>query len=122
MFDLRACPAFRIYVDQTACGSTQSRDQIESFNRLALTAEKHAISDVPLATTVDFLDDICTATQCSTQRAGRWLYRDGGHLTVAAAMSLSPRFDELIRIHADVRFPTSPATGNAFGQRQEVVP
>jgi peptidoglycan/LPS O-acetylase OafA/YrhL len=98
-FDLRTCPAFRIYLDETACGRSQSRTEAES-TRYSRGPEVRAIAGLPLAAGVDFIDYLCTPDACSAQRDGQWIYRDESHLSVGGALGLTPRFEQLVRSHA----------------------
>jgi hypothetical protein len=98
-FDLRTCPAFRIYLDEAACGKSESRAHAESI-RYSRGPEARAIAGNPLATGIDFIDDLCTPDVCTTERDGRWLYRDGAHLSVGGATILTPRFSGLVRSYA----------------------
>lgn len=38
---------------------------------------------------------------CTTNNGNTWLYRDSAHLSVEGAITLTDRFNELIRVHAE---------------------
>jgi hypothetical protein len=96
-FDLRNCPSLWLDRALEACGARLSRSRVEAQQKLARDSENAAIASHPLATAVDFRDDLCNATSCSTNSRSEWLYRDGAHLSIAGAMTLSGRFGDLIQ-------------------------
>jgi hypothetical protein len=65
-------------------------------------SEDAAVAGVGEAETVGFIPQVCTATECSTDRSGEWLYTDGDHLSADGARRLTRHFtrvlhDELAR-------------------------
>jgi peptidoglycan/LPS O-acetylase OafA/YrhL len=94
--DVGLCPAFRLYTDADACGVTKSRIQIDAGHVLAAAAEERAVAASPRVRSVDFTADLCSATTCSTNRGGLWLYRDSNHLSIGGALSLTDHFARLI--------------------------
>jgi peptidoglycan/LPS O-acetylase OafA/YrhL len=95
-FNLRTCPAYLVYTDHFACGQTASRASVEAFQQFADTAEIQALAGLPLAAGVDFTNEICSPSECSTNRGDLWLYRDGAHLSVPGSLLLEPHFATLI--------------------------
>ncbi|WP_310469189.1 acyltransferase family protein [Sphingomonas sp.] len=101
-FDLRACPAFRIYSDLASCGVTITKQESLEYNRPARQAEERALRGMPRARGADFTDVLCAREYCSTYRDGQFLYRDGWHLNVGGAMRLAPEFEKHIRSMARI--------------------
>ena len=95
-FDVRTCPSFRLARGLHACGTSLTRQQVESQQRLARRAEAAAIATASRAVGVDFTNRICTETDCATHRASKLLYRDSHHLSVDAAKSLIGEFATLL--------------------------
>jgi hypothetical protein len=95
-FDLRLCPVFRLYRDPGTCGRSITRAEVAGQQRLAASAESAAVAGARRATAIDLTDDLCTPTDCSTYRSGQWIYRDGAHITVGAALKLTGRFTKAI--------------------------
>jgi hypothetical protein len=92
------CPAVRIYTH--SCGEASiDRAKIERQQQAARDAENQAVAGVPSAASVDFTDDLCSPEACTTDRDGLWLYRDGDHLSVDGALTLTDRFREVIAAH-----------------------
>jgi hypothetical protein len=94
------CPFVRITAHD--CGASIDRVQVERQQRLARTAEQEAVARVPAgaASAADFTDALCSVTSCTTSRHGVWMYRDGAHLSVDGALTLTGRFRQLISAHA----------------------
>ncbi|MDQ3296403.1 MAG: acyltransferase [Myxococcota bacterium] len=96
---LVTCPYLRIRSDVRSCGSSASRSEIERQQQATRDAERQAVAGLAGASTVDFTEELCTATECTALRGDRWLYRDSGHLSVAGARSLTPSFTRLLGEH-----------------------
>jgi len=94
-FDLRSCPSVDLWWNATGCGRVRSRSAVDAQLRVARSAEAVAVRDLRGARQVTFIDDLCSSTSCSTSRGSLWLYRDGSHLSVAGAMTLTPQFERL---------------------------
>jgi hypothetical protein len=114
-FDLRSCPNVLLHRPD-ACGVSLSRSGVEAQQRLARTAEDTAVDGVPLASAVDFTDDLCRADACRSFRGAQMLYRDGRHLSVTGALTLTDRFGDVIRgaVRAVERPVDLPRTGAAL--------
>ncbi len=95
-WDSRNCADALVYFAPGRCGVDQSRAQVANFRRDSLAADRRAVRAVPGAIAVDFLDDLCD-TRCSTNQGDRWLYRDGRHLSVVGARTLTDRFEAILR-------------------------
>jgi peptidoglycan/LPS O-acetylase OafA/YrhL len=90
------CPAIRIF--SHSCGDTTvERAVVERQQQLARDAENRAVAGQDGATTIDFTEDLCSAESCASKRDGVALYRDGTHLSVDGALTLTDRFRQLIR-------------------------
>ena len=90
------CPPVRMFGDEAACAVSSPRADIEDQQRATREAELAAVGAASSSRTVDFTDDLCVDEQCVTFANGNWLYRDGAHLTVEHAKTLTDRFAELI--------------------------
>ena len=95
----RDCAAIRAYLDPASCGTAEPRAVAETFRRRSVQAEERAVRGLPLASTVDFADRICTPSVCRTNRRDRWLYKDGLHLSFSGALGLVDDFAHLIATH-----------------------
>ena len=98
-WDPRTCANALVYLSPRSCGADQTRAEVAAFRARSLAADDAALRDVPGTTGVDFLDDLC-ARVCSTNRGNFWIYRDGRHLSVAGARTLTSRFREIIDANA----------------------
>ncbi len=96
-FDLRTCPGYRMDRNPASCGVTLPRAEVDAFAAPTRAAETAAVAAHPGATAVDFTGALCAATTCSTNRGAFWVYRDGGHLSVGGAETLTGRFAAIIR-------------------------
>lgn len=97
--DLRMCPSILRSLHACAARSL-SREDVESRQQLARTAEDGAIATVPNAVGIDFIDRLCTDSHCATERDGGFLYRDGRHLSVSGAMTLVTDFADVMHHRA----------------------
>jgi len=95
-FSLQACPAYRMYLDAAACGKSLTRQQVAVQQRDALASESRAVAAAG-AVGVDFTTELCDPERCPTKRGDVWLYKDSAHLSVQGAVSLTARFEDLIR-------------------------
>ena len=92
-----------------------TRDDLDQIRGPFRQAEDGALDAVPAATGLDLTDDLCGPTSCSTKQGDVWIYRDGGHLSVAGATALTP----------DSRTPSAPPWDprpDAAGPRRTAIP
>jgi hypothetical protein len=94
---LLGCPAFRLYSDVRRCGETRARSAVRHDQAAALQAENAAVAATPKAVAVDFSSALCNTTTCSTNRGRLFLYRDAAHLGVDGALTLTARFEQLVK-------------------------
>ncbi len=99
-WDARSCAEARAYLAPRSCGTDQTRAEVAAFRSRNVAAENRALRTVPAVTAVDFTDALCSPKQCTTNRQNLWLYKDGRHLSVAGALTLTDRFRAAIRAHA----------------------
>jgi peptidoglycan/LPS O-acetylase OafA/YrhL len=99
------CPAFRLYRDVRLCGESRNRAAVRREQQAASRAEHVAVAANPGSVDVDFTDALCTKSACETNIGDFFVYRDGGHLSVDGALTLAPRFEELIK--STVLLPTA---------------
>ncbi len=100
-WDPVGCAAIRVQRDPASCGTTQTRAEVAAFRQAAVRAERQAAAAVASASTVDFVDAICTRTTCATNRGNLWLYRDGRHLSVPGSLTLTNDFEAAMRAALD---------------------
>jgi len=98
-WDPRACADVRVYLAPRSCGADQTLAEVAAFRRDSLAADDRALRAVPGAVGVDFLTDLCDAT-CATNRGNFWVYKDGRHLSVEGALTLTRRFESIVREYA----------------------
>ncbi len=79
-----------------SCGLSVSRATAETDRALDFQAETAGVAKIPDATAVDLFDAICSPSACATSRGGVWLYRDGGHLSVAESKMLTSAFEKML--------------------------
>ncbi len=96
--DPRSCAV--VVVLRHACGGTISRAAAEQARRFSVAAEVAALRGLPSASSLDFVDALCSPTECGSTRAGVFLYFDAEHLSIAGALTLTDRFEQAIRLHA----------------------
>ena len=96
------CAVIRVLM--TTCASSIRRADATASLRPAISAQNKAASNAPLASLVNFEQDLCGVTRCSTIRHGTILYRDVDHLSTAGARTLTIPFS---RLFASLR-PTPP--------------
>lgn len=103
-WDLRLCPASRLYRHVERCGISRSRTVVEEVRKRSIHAERNAVAAFRRHRVLDLASDLCSPDECVTNVGRRWVYRDGQHLTVAGALALTDRFAEVIRVNAEVVF------------------
>jgi peptidoglycan/LPS O-acetylase OafA/YrhL len=100
-WDPRRCGPGRL--SRGDCGRVLTLDEAEALRSGVVAAENEAVADAPGARTVDLNPAICLPDRCATNDGGRWIYRDGVHLTVGASESLGPQFENVIEAVATPR-------------------
>jgi peptidoglycan/LPS O-acetylase OafA/YrhL len=90
-FDLNKCATIWWLVDAARCGMSIERADAERFRARSLAAEA-AVARETGATTIDPLPLLCPGDECRTHRGTTWLWRDMGHISVAAAPLLLGSF------------------------------
>ncbi len=78
-----------VYSSPESCATTMTRAVANERRQLTYDAQAAAVAAVPSAQVVDFANDLCPHDTCSTLRDGLWMYRDGGHLTIAGSLTLT---------------------------------
>jgi peptidoglycan/LPS O-acetylase OafA/YrhL len=100
-WDTANCATLRVYASPQSCGASQSRADANRFRARGLAAEDRAIRAVPGTHSIDFTQELCSASTCATNLGNDWIYRDGRHLSVKGALSLTNQF--VTFIHADAK-------------------
>jgi peptidoglycan/LPS O-acetylase OafA/YrhL len=98
-WDPHLCSAWTVYSDTTACGRTTPLAEIQASQSAAFNAEEVAVEQLRGVSTLDLSHAICSKGICRTNVGNRWLYKDGGHITVGEARLLQPEFARLVRQH-----------------------
>lgn len=83
-------------VSAANCAVSISRADIDESRGDTLQMVTNAVDPIPNASSLDIIDDLCTPTECSTLHNDVWTYRNGTHLSVEGALSLTDRFTEVI--------------------------
>jgi peptidoglycan/LPS O-acetylase OafA/YrhL len=96
--DQQTCAIVRILLG--ACSSSLPRSSVNNWLRLAIRTENQGAAGVKLVKTLDFENQLCGKTRCSTVRNGVSLYRDSRHLSVDGALTLTSEFKKAFRAHA----------------------
>lgn len=91
----RAMAPLRLLLDPTGYAPTTDRLGATTRRARALNAERTA-AELSGAATLDVFDRLCPEATCSTYADGHWNYRDGKHITVAAALTLTPDFQQAL--------------------------
>ena len=99
-WDARSCAEARAYLAPRSCGADQTRAEVNAFRRRNVAADNRALRTAPAVTAIDFTDALCSPKRCATNRQNLWLYKDGRHLSVVGALTLTDRFRDAIRAHA----------------------
>jgi peptidoglycan/LPS O-acetylase OafA/YrhL len=92
------CAAIRFY-DRTCGRFSIDRAQVDGWQRPAREAQDRAVERVAGSASADFTDDLCSPEACTSERNGTILYRDGDHLSVDGARTLTDHARELILEH-----------------------
>jgi hypothetical protein len=82
------------------CANTVSRRSVDSWLALSRRVEDASVARAPPTWALDFENQICSKSTCSTVRNGVVQYRDFRHLTVAKALTLTDSFYRNIVAHA----------------------
>ncbi len=99
-WDARSCAEARAYLAPQSCGADQTRAESTAFRRQNVAADDRALRTEPAVAALDFTDTLCSPKRCATNRHNLWLYKDGRHLSVPGALTLTGRFRAAIRAHA----------------------
>ena len=99
-WDARSCAEARAYLAPRSCGADQTRAEVDAFRGRNVAADDRALRGEPAVTAIDFTDALCGPKRCATNRHNLWLYKDGRHLSVPGALTLTSRFRAAIRAHA----------------------
>ena len=96
-WDPANCPAFRIDLDLSVCGTSRTRRAVVAEQLPALNAERAAMLAVPGTRDTDFTPMLCSPTTCATNTGTFFMFRDFAHLTVDGARRFEPAFERLLR-------------------------
>jgi len=96
--DPGTCAVFRVLTER--CTADAARHSVDRYLERSVRAEDAAVSAVPSASAVSLEPLLCSARQCPSTRRGLMLYRDGTHLSVDGALTLTGEFARLIHSRA----------------------
>ena len=96
--DQATCAIVRVLLG--ACSSSLPRSSVDNWLRLAIQTESQGADGVKRVKTIDFENQLCGKTRCSTMKSGVSLYRDSRHLSVDGALTLTGTFQRAIVAHA----------------------
>lgn len=85
------CGRLLFLLSPSSCGSTMTLEEADAQRDRSRGVEDRLDERAELVTTVDPVPWLCSDTECSTYLDGTWMYRDGDHLSVAGAESLTTR-------------------------------
>jgi hypothetical protein len=88
------CAVVRVLLGD--CGVGVPRAKVERDLAVAVRAERAVAAAERGASRISFAGAICGPATCSSIRDGLLLYRDGDHLSVAGALTLTGRFYDLL--------------------------
>ena len=94
IYDLDRCTVWSLISGSCSIDMPRAFSDEAQQTMLAAYATAARDSGAPL---LDLRDDLCPAGVCHTQRDGRTLYLDGGHISVEESAALAPRFIAALR-------------------------
>jgi hypothetical protein len=86
----------KLFKDPAGCGTTLPLQTVKSLQIREFAAESAAAAETG-ARVVDLRSVLCPGSQCSTNRGGFWIYRDGLHISPAESQRLAPVFASALR-------------------------
>ena len=86
-----AMPPIKMLGPASWINKTIPRDVALGNRQLALDAETTAVTNAK-ASAIDFFDTLCPSNPCTTHGPNGWIYRDNGHISVAASKRLAEGF------------------------------
>ena len=90
-----AMPPIKLLGPSSWINKTIPRDVALGNRDLAFEAEDTAVT-ASKASAVDFFDTLCPNDPCATHGTEGWIYRDNGHISVAASQRLATRFAKIL--------------------------
>jgi hypothetical protein len=101
----QGCATIRIVT--YTCAESVSRPAVERDLLRSIRATAAAAATTSRSATIDFYDELCTRTTCSTVRRETYVYADGNHLSIAGSLLLTPTFYRAICAQARPSGPTA---------------
>ncbi len=98
---LDSCAAYKVWLDPNSCAGTTTRIEVDAWRQRAVQSELAAIAKNPRAATLELADILCPDSTCRVLKDGVWIFRDGAHLSVPGALTLSGAFKTAIEKQAD---------------------
>jgi peptidoglycan/LPS O-acetylase OafA/YrhL len=100
---LQECTVLRIL--RNGCATTVSVGEETKRLGRSLEADRDALASLPSSWALDFRHRLCPRGECASARDGVILYRDGEHLSVDGALTLTGSFYAAIVAHARAAGP-----------------
>jgi peptidoglycan/LPS O-acetylase OafA/YrhL len=97
---LASCAAYKVLFNPRLCGGTTTRSEVDAWRHRAIESEKSAIASTPGTVALELNEVLCPSTTCSVSKGDSWIFRDGAHLSVPGALTLSDEFKTAIEKHA----------------------
>ena len=89
---LDSCAAYKVWFDPMACAGTTTRNEVDVWRQRAVQSELAAAALNPRVATLELSDVLCPESTCRVLQNGVWIFRDGAHLSVPGALTLSGVF------------------------------
>ena len=98
---LASCAAYKVWFDPKSCAGTTTRVEVDAWRQRAVQSEMSAVALNPRAATLELADVLCPEATCRVLKDGVWIFRDGAHLSVPGALTLSGLFKTAMEKQAD---------------------
>ena len=89
---LASCAAWKVWLNPQACGGSVPRNEMLAWRARAVTSQQAAVARHPGSSSLDLTDTLCPQATCFVTQGDLWLYRDGAHLSVPGALTLTETF------------------------------
>lgn len=97
---LDSCAAYKVWFDPLSCAGTTTRNDVDIWRQRAVQSELSAVALNPRVTALELADTLCPESTCRVLKDGVWIFRDGAHLSVPGAMTLTGVFKTVIEKQA----------------------
>jgi len=98
---LDSCAAYKVWFDPLSCAGTTTRNEVDSWRQRAVQSELSAAALNPRVATLELADILCPDATCRVLKDGVWIFRDGAHLSVPGALTLTGVFKTALEKQVD---------------------